>query len=96
MSFRKVSRERLRAELADAVQHLDVQRVHTILADNHGDVTDVDAVLGTTPAAQELRQALVADYRAWAEEMRGDDVAAEVPGVLMVLDQPDLWSAVNA
>ncbi|KPC75341.1 hypothetical protein ADL26_07910 [Thermoactinomyces vulgaris] len=96
MSFRRASRERLRAELADAIQHFDVQRVHTVLADNHGDATDLDAVIGTSAAAQMLRAALVEDYRAWAAEMAEDDVADEIPGVLMVLDQPDLWSAVSS
>jgi hypothetical protein len=95
MSFRRVSRDRLRAELAEAVQRLDVQSVHTILFTNHGDASDLDAVLGTSPAAQQLRQALVEDYRTWAAEMADDDVAVEVPAVLMVLDQPDLWAGVS-
>jgi hypothetical protein len=96
VSFRRVSRDRLRAELAAAIQRLDVQAVHTILVDNGGDVVDVDAVLGAGPAAEQLRQALIADYRAWADEMADDDVAVDVPGVLMALAQPDLWSGVSA
>jgi hypothetical protein len=96
MSFRRASRDRLRAELADAVKRLDVQSIHTIMADNHGDAADLDAVIGTNEISQMLRRSLVADYRDWAAEMADDDVAFEVPGVLMALDQPDLWSGVSA
>lgn len=95
MSFRKISRDRLRTELAAAIAALDVQAVHSLIAYGHGGVDDLDAVIGTGPSAQAVREALIASYKDWAEEMRGDDVADEVPSVLMVLDQPDLWSAVN-
>lgn len=91
MSFRLASRERLRAELADAFDRLDVQAIHTILAEGHGDATDVAAVIGTSAASEQLRQAVVADYRDWAAEMSGDDVADDVPAVLMALDQPALF-----
>lgn len=90
MSFRPASRERLRAELADAIQRGDIQSVHSILADHGGDVVDVDAVIGISPAAERLRQALAEDYRSWAAEMAHDDVAADVPAVLLALTQPSL------
>lgn len=92
MSFRPVSRERLRAELADAVKRMDVQSIHSIIADHGGDAYDVDAVLGISPAAEQLRLALVADYREWAAEMVDDDVADDIPAVLLALDQPSLFS----
>lgn len=90
MSFPRASRERLRAELADAIGRDDIQSVHSILADHGGDVVDVDAVIGTSPAAERLRQALAEDYRSWAAEMAYDDVAADVPAVLLALTQPSL------
>lgn len=92
MGFRRASRERLRAELADAVLRRDTQSIHSIIAGHGGDAADVDAVLGVSPAAERLRQALVADYRAWAAEMAADDVAADVPAVLLALDQPALFA----
>lgn len=92
MGFRRASRERLRAELADAVLRRDIQSIHSIIAGHGGDVVDVDAVLGVSPEAERLRQALVADYRAWAAEMAADDVAADVPAVLLALDQPALFA----
>lgn len=95
MSFSKPSRERLRKELAAAVADMDVQLVHTILADHHGDATDVDAVIGTGPGSDAIRDLLIESYKAWAAEMSGDDVATEVPGVLMALEQPDLWSGAS-
>lgn len=95
MSFRPASRERLRAELADAVARQDIQSVHSIIAENRGDAIDVAAVIGTSPAAEQLRQALVADYREWAAEMSGDDAADDVPAVLVALAQPSLFSALE-
>lgn len=95
MSFRPASRERLRAELAAAVERQDIQSVHSILAENRGDAIDVAAVIGTSPAAEQLRQALVADYREWATEMAGDDVADAVPAVLVALAQPSLFSSLE-
>lgn len=95
MSFRPASRERLRAELAAAVARQDIQSIHSIIAENRGDAIDVAAVIGTNPAAEQLRQALVADYRAWADEMAGDDVADAVPAVLVALAQPSLFSSLE-
>jgi hypothetical protein len=95
MSFRRTSRERLRAELAAAVKRMDVQSVHSIIAENGGDADDVAAVIGTSPAAEQLRQALVADYREWAAEMVGDDAADDVPAVLVALAQPSLFSTLE-
>lgn len=95
MSFRPASRERLRAELADAIQRGDIQSVHSIIADHRGDVVDVDAVIGTTPEAERLRQALAEDYRSWAAEMAHDDVAADVPSVILALTQPSLFASLE-
>jgi hypothetical protein len=95
MSFRAASRERLREELAAAVKRRDIQSVHSIIAENRGDAIDVAAVIGTSPAAEQLRQALVADYRDWAAEMSGDDVADDVPAVLVALAQPSLFSSLE-
>lgn len=92
MSFRRGSRERLRAELADAVLRRDIQSIHSIIAEHGGDAADIDAVIGISPEAEQLRQALVADYRAWADEMVADDAADDVPAVLLALDQPSLFS----
>lgn len=96
MSFRKGSRERLRTELAAAVARQDIQSIHSIIADNHGDAFDVAAAIGTNPAAEQLRQALVADYREWADEMVGDDASDDVPAVLPALAQPSLFSLMES
>jgi len=88
--FRLASRDRLVLELCRAIQAGDVQLVHSIVADNHGDAADVDLAFKQAGGRAD-RQALLADYRSWASEMGDDDVADEVPSVLLALAQPSLW-----
>lgn len=91
MSFRRPSRERLRLELDAAIKCGDIQLVHTLITANHGDADDVAAAIGVTPDAEDRRRAVLAAYREWADEMADDDVADEVPSVLLALAQPSLW-----